>query len=121
MNLYQSEGAYVPDCLFAGNEVPVISKGIKIKIGQGNLKRGSIIAIDDATGEGVLVTKATLKSVVGVLTDELATDTASIISTVYQSGCFNGAELKFGSDITLKEADAELRKFGIFTKSVKGV
>lgn len=120
MNLYENVGTYVPDCLFAGNEVPVIPKGFKIKVGQGILKRGSVIAVDDATGEGILVTKATVKSIIGVLTDDVVTD-KSVISTVYQSGCFNASELKFGADITLKEADAELRKFGIFTKSVKGV
>ena len=123
-NLYQIEGTFVPDKLFLGNEIPVITKGGALKAQQGLLKRGSVI-VKDETGEGVLCTKINMeKGILGILTDDVTTATEGAtpsISTVYQTGYFNEAALILGTDTTLKDIELELRKLGIYTGTVKEV
>lgn len=123
-NLYQIEGTFVPDKLFLGNELSVLTKGVKLKAQQGLLKRGSVI-VKNETGEGVLCTKANMaEGILGILTDNVTTATEGTtvsISTVYQTGYFNEAALTLGIDTTLKDIELELRKLGIYTGTVKEV
>ena len=42
-NLVQNLDSFTPDNLFAGHEIPALVKGVTLKAGQGELKRGTVL------------------------------------------------------------------------------
>jgi len=54
-NLVQNLDSFTPDNLFAGHEIPVLTKGVKLEVGQGMLARGTVLgkatkAVGEVTG-----------------------------------------------------------------------
>jgi len=124
MGLVNNEFTYTPDALFAGSQIQVLTKGIELVGKQGILKRGSVIQID-ANGKGILATKVGIAlEVAGILTDDVETSTTlatTSIATVYETGYFNETALMVGSDATIADFKAILKKQDIFTNTVQGV
>lgn len=120
-NLYQDAGAFIPDNLFAGNELSVLTGGVTIAAGQGILRRGTVLGIVTASGKAVAVDKAAADGSnvpYGILTDDVDATTETN-ATVYISGVFNKNALFFGGDTdTAADYETELRKLGIFLKNV---
>lgn len=123
-NFIQNGEQFVPDKLFAGNQIPVLVKGVSLKGAQGKLERGTVIALDDDGNAGIADKIKTTDEIYGVLTDDVTTDeepTDLTIAEVYITGYFNSEALKFVEGTTLKDFELELRKLGIYTDNVKEV
>lgn len=116
-NLYETQGTFTPDNLFAGNSVPVLTRGITLVKNQGVIKRGTVVGIVTATGLSVPVDKAkTDGSQVpfGITTDTVdTTGTTDTKTTAYTSGLFNSKALLFGPSNTVADHRTKLRDAGI--------
>lgn len=120
-NLYEKNFDSVEmDNLFAGTEIPVIVKSVKLAAGQGILKRGTVLGIVSATKEAIAVDS--VKSDGGEKADCILTDTVDttgddpIVTTAYSSGLFNRNALTFGGSDTAEKHETRLRELGIFLK-----
>jgi len=125
-NLVQDGGSVTYNQIFAGNEVSALVKGIKLKVGQGVLKRGTVVGLITESGLGLLVNKVTTdgsQKAVGVLTDNVDTtvegEETSVLAQMYITGIFDGAALVFATGTTLSDYERELRTIGIYTKTVQ--
>lgn len=108
-----------PDDLHAGVEVPLLTKGVNLDAGQGELVRGSVIGIVTADGKGMLVDKvATNGSEVAkyVLATDVDTTAGEVMAVCYQSGLFHRGALVFGGDSTADDHADELRAVGIYLR-----
>lgn len=127
-NLYRKTGEFTPDRLVADNAIPLTAKGIMVAAGQGLLKRGTLLGPDsgglyrvtgskEPTGEEA----GTSEKKIGcdcILADNA--DTASdAAASAYVTGCFDSAALILAEGADIKSYEAELRKLGIFLKSVQ--
>ncbi len=104
------------DNLFAGTTVPVNQKSVQIKSGQGVLLRGTVLAIETATGLAVKVDSTKtggIETADCILTDDVDT-TTSVASTAYSSGLFNRNALIFGGADTTANHEKTLRTLGIY-------
>lgn len=117
-SLYQNTGTFTPDKLIADNAIPVTAKGIKIAKGEGILKRGTLMGpaadgtyrrTDSADGIGADC----------ILTDDVAAVLDSVVTTAYVSGTFNRAAIILPEGKDIADHETELRKLGIFLKSVQ--
>lgn len=116
-----AESAYVPDALFVDAAFPVLTKGVALKAVQGTLKRGSVIC-KNATGEYVLGSTTDSTRVIGVLADDATTATAgtdTTIATVYRTGHFNKALLKFAEGTTFESMEIALAGMGIYASGIR--
>jgi len=104
------------DNLFAGTTVPVNQKSVQLKAGQGVLLRGTVLAIETATGLAVKVDSTKtggIESADCILTDDVDTTTA-VANTAYSSGLFNRKALIFGGTDTAAKHEKTLRTLGIY-------
>lgn len=122
-NLYSEIGNYAPDNLIAGSEFPILTKGISLASGYGELKRGTVIAIINSSELAVPVDNSKndgSENPYGILTDNIDTGINetenNITSTAYISGLFNSKSLIFKADNTLADYEERLRELGIFIK-----
>lgn len=133
MNLYGNEETFVPDSIFAGNNIPVIIKGVNLApTASGSYVRGSVLMVS-ASGtaelldvsalentfivEGTVVTETKGAAIVGVLTDDVIVPVDGIVTTevsVYICGYFHKEALTFADGTTAATAELELRKLNIF-------
>ena len=117
-NLYETQGTFTPDNLFAGNSVPVLTRGITLTKNQGVIKRGTVVGIVTASGLAVPVDKAkTDGSQVpfAITTDTVDTNgTTDTKTTGYTSGLFNSKALIFAPSNTVADHRAKLRDAGIY-------
>ncbi|MCE4048031.1 head decoration protein [Bacillus sp. Au-Bac7] len=107
------------DNLFAGTSVPVNVKGVRLKSGQGLLVRGTVLAIEAATGLAVKVDSTKtggVESADCILTDNVDTTSSDVVSTAYSSGLFNRKALVFGGTDTADKHEKTLRTLGIYLK-----
>ena len=136
--MFEQIGEFKPDSLIAGNEFPIMKAGIGLKAGQGLLKRGSLI-MKGADGSGHFVgtiieseekESSTLSEettnaeiIFGILTDDYDTGTDALVDnipvTVYQTGEFNRAAVIVGEDTTIETYEDDMRKIGIYLRSVQ--
>lgn len=116
MDLVRQGEVFGVDKLIAGLEIPQMIKGARLASGQGVLKRGSILTLNE-DGEYVLIANAT-DLPEGVLTDDTDTN-IDTMAQMYQQGHFNRAELIFGEGITdISEITRSLRTINIMTSEV---
>lgn len=133
MNLYGNESEFIPDDLFAGNQIPVLIKGVNLApTVSGYYARGSVLMTSE-DGNAVLLNVSKLDStfavsgavatetkgsqIVGVLTDDTVVPIDGSTGTeasVYICGYFHGEALVFADGTTLQNAELELRKSNIF-------
>lgn len=117
-NLYETAGTFIPDNLFAGNSIPVITRGIILAKNQGVIKRGTVVGIITASGLSVPVDKAKedgSQIPFGITTDTIDTGIAEtdIKSTAYVTGLFNSKALSFGPGNATTDHEGKLRELGI--------
>lgn len=109
MNAFNQVGTFTPDNLIAGNQVPLLTKAIKLEVGEGTLKRGSIIS---ATGT---LANVTTTDIDGILTDDVVLDNGNTADgTIYITGEFKSACLTTAEDTTPSNFERELRILGIY-------
>jgi len=125
-NMVQDAGKYGYNEIFAGNEVVPMVKGVKLKTGQGVLKKGTVVGFITESVLGVAVNKAAVdgsKTAVGILTDDVDTtaqgEETYVLAQMYITGVFNGAALVFATGTVLSDYEGELRTLGIYTKTVQ--
>ena len=99
------------DNLFLTSETEELVKPIVVKQGQ-VLTRGSVLGIESASGECVLVDKSLdtgAEKAHCILTDDIDTTDSSKKTTGYFKGYFRGSKLVFGGTSALADHEAELR------------
>lgn len=133
MNLYGNEETFVPDSIFAGNNIPVIVKGVNLSpTASGIYTRGSVLMISKSGNVELLdeskldstftvadtVVKETKGStIVGVLTDDVIVPiegTETTEASIYICGYFHKEALTFAEGTTAEIVESELRKLNIF-------
>lgn len=121
-NLYEKIGEILPDNLIAGQEFPILIKGVTLAKNQGVLKRGTVLGIVTATGLAKLVDSTKTDGTQNadcILADDIDTGsgaaTTDFKATAYYTGLFNKNALIFGGDDAANH-EARLRDLGIFLK-----
>lgn len=109
--LMKKAGEIGQDNLIAGAFPPAEVTGIKIKAGEGQLSRGTVLAESD--GECVALSEATKGKAAYILTDDVDA-TEAVGTTGYRTGNFNTKALitKDSYELAAEDRDA-LRKYGI--------
>lgn len=104
--------------LIAGIVPPCETKAIQISAGQGQLKRGSLIAID-ATGAGTFAADLTSAKGAGILTDDVDA-TEATPALIYCKGNFNEDKVILSTGKAPTAGDKVIAEsFGIrFTKTI---
>ncbi len=104
-------GSVEQDDLIAGIYPPAVATGIQLAAGQGQLLRGTVLAV---SADGcVVLSAATAGKAAYILTDDVdATEAAG--TTAYRSGNFNTKALTVaeGYELTAEDRDS-LRKYDI--------
>lgn len=122
-NLYTDNfGSTTPDNLFAGTKHPVDVKSVVVLTGQGVLKRGTVVGIITASGKAKLVNSANAdgsQTAHAILTTDVDTTAADVVTTAYVSGQFNRKALVVGGSDTAAKHETQLRSLGIFMKDVQ--
>lgn len=118
------------DELFAGPEIPVMTKNVTIKSGS-TVVRGQLLSIDSGTGK-VIPTPAAVEAdaennidavpagvAVYIAKEAVDASTADKVATVYTSGFFNREKLVAVTGDTVSGHEAELRDVNIILSSLK--
>lgn len=118
--MYKQTGEFTPDKLIVGNEMPILTEGIKVAKGQGTLVRGTVVGILTTGGlaKPVDSTKSDgTQAPYAILTDDIdTTGDVDVTTTAYTTGLFNKDALTFGGADTVATHKTELRKLGIHLK-----
>ena len=120
-NMYKTTGEFTPDKLIADIAIPVTAKGVKIAAGQGALKRGTVLGVcADGTYKVTGSTDGD-KTVEAdcILTNDIDATESEAVTTAYISGCFNKNALILADGAEIATYETELRKLGIYLKSVQ--
>jgi hypothetical protein len=115
-------GSTTPDDLIAGTKHPIDVKGITVLTGQGVLKRGTVIGLLTTGGKGKVVDSSKsdgTQTADCILTDDIDTSSADVVTSAYISGEFNRSALIFGGTDVVAAHEATLRQKGIFLKDVQ--
>lgn len=115
--LNNNVGNFSPDNLFAGQDVPVLMKSVKLKSGQGVVKRGTVLGVITATGLAVPVDSSKTdgsENADSILVADVDTAAGDIGAEAYISGHFNRKALVFGGTDTASKHETKLRELGIF-------
>ncbi len=132
-NLFQTTGTFMPDNLITDNAIPITAKGIKVAKAEGILKRGTLMgraadgtykrtdtteSVTTGSGESATTTTKTIGADC-ILTDDVNATSASVVTSAYISGTFNPAAIILPTGKDIADHETELRKLGIFLKSVQ--
>ena len=116
----ENVGACAPEFLFASSKYPVSKVLMQVASGQGNLKRGTALALNTAGKCVILGTKETVKdnevlaTAAYILAEDVDATSADVTAEVYRSGHFIKNALVVKDDYTMTAADVEeFRKAGI--------
>ena len=116
--LNETMGVMTPDNLIYDNTFPVDTVIIKLRAGQGELLRGSVICMSSATNDGVIygteaIVDETLTACYILADDTDSTNT--IMAECYRSGHFSRNNLITKADISITNtSENEMRNAGIF-------
>ena len=119
--IYKTPGEFTPDKLIADNAIPVTAKGIKVASGQGKLERGTLLGVS-ADGTYKVTGSTDGESTVGcdcILTDSVDATDAAAVSTAFVSGTFNRDAIILAKGAVIATYETELRKLGIYLKTVQ--
>lgn len=112
-NLVSKVGETGQDKLIAKLFPPAETFGVKVKSGEGPLKRGSVLVLED-NGEYTLLATGTTGKANCVLADDVDATSAAAVGVAYRTGHFNIKALITKNEYALTTADKEaLRKGGI--------
>ena len=110
------------DELFAGPEIPVMTKNVTIKSGS-IVVRGQLLSIDSDTDKVIPTPAAGGGTPAGVAVyiakEAVDASTADKVATVYTSGYFNREKLVAVTNDTVSGHEAELRDVNIILSSLK--
>ena len=110
------------DELFAGPEIPVMTKNVTIKSGS-IVVRGQLLSIDSDAGKVIPTPAAGDNTPAGVAVyiakEAVDASTADKVATVYTSGYFNREKLVAVTNDTVSGHEAELRDVNIILSSLK--
>lgn len=115
--LFSNLDSFTPDNLFAGNDVPVLTKAVTLQGGQGVLKRGTVLGIITASGLAVKVNSGNTdgsQTAQYILAEDVDTTDGDVSAIAYRSGHFNRQALIFGGTDTAEQHETRLRELGIF-------
>ncbi|MCM1307572.1 MAG: head decoration protein [Butyrivibrio sp.] len=116
-SLFNTIGEHTPDNLIADCAFPKTAKGIKIAKGEGVLPRGALLGkAEDGTYK--LAGKETVEADC-ILTDPVNAEDEDVIAAAYVSGTFNRAAITVAEGASVDNYETELRKLGIYLKSVQ--
>lgn len=110
---------FIPDNLFAGNVMPVVTEAVTIASGAGVLTRGTVLGRITASGKCVAVNSGNAdgsQDPYAVLAHDVDATAADAVASVYLTGEFNEDELSFGGTDTADTHRVACRKIGIFFK-----
>ncbi len=111
-DLCRKVGEVGQDNLIAKLWPPAETFAVKVKSGEGVLKRGSVLALNE--GEYTLLSTETTGKANCILADDVDATEAEAVAVAYRTGHFNAKALMLKEGYTLSEADREeLRKDGI--------
>ena len=122
--LYRNTGEFTPDRLVADNAIPLTTKGIAVAAGQGTLKRGTLVG----PGEdgSYRVTGSAEKDGGGktccdcILADDVDTSGEdAVVTAAYVTGSFNRGAVILAEGADIGSYETDLRRLGIFLKSVQ--
>lgn len=93
------------DNLFYSNNVPAIANGVIVASGQGELKRGTLLA---KTADNKMIVLGSAEGTADcVLTDDIDATDADVETTAYIQGNFNINALIVADEYTITEADKD--------------
>lgn len=128
-NLYKKIGEFTTDKLIAGNAIPLTAKGITVAKGQGVLKRGTLLGIAHDMTYKQTDTTETYEGGSGSQTDTIGADcilcedidatNSAVVTSAYVTGEFNSAAIILPDEKHIETHEAELRKLGLYIKSVQ--
>ena len=112
--LERKVGSMGRDTLIAKLFPPAETFGVKVAAGQGQLKRGTVLALGE-NGTYTMLAAATTGKANCVLADDVdASGEAAVTAVAYRTGHFNSKALIMAKDYTLTQTDKEeLRHGGI--------
>lgn len=113
--LHTQEGMDYDKLLAVPNRAPINSLKVTVATGE-NLKRGTIVTLDTATGKVKAVTVKT-QEVYGILAEDCDATSADVESVIYTNGDFNAEALILGTvtdSSTVADYAASARKVDIF-------
>jgi hypothetical protein len=123
-DLYSTIGTFERDNLCAGQDIPVLTKGITLAKGQGIINRGTVLGIitesgllkpvDSSKTDGTQTANCILTDTVNT-GDSTATEDST--ATAYISGLFNASALTFGGSDTYAKHQENLRSLGIYLQN----
>lgn len=109
------------DGLIGGTYPHIITGGVTLAAGSGQLKRGTVLGKVTASGNYTIADSSkTDGSQIGsaILIDD--TDaTEAINAEVYLTGMFNAEKLTFGGSDTREKQEDNLRNYGIYLTTLK--
>lgn len=107
------------DELIFDDKIPFVTKSVVLKQGQGVLVRGTVLGIETATGEAILVDSAATdgsQEADCILADTIDTTNESVTYVAYASGRFNRKALVVGGADDVEKHEGRLRGLGIYLK-----
>lgn len=113
-SLVKKVGSVGQDNLIAKPFPPAEPFGVKVAAGEGQLKRGTVLALGE-DGSYTMLAAATTGKANCVLADDVdASGETAVTAVAYRTGHFNSKALIMAEGYTLTQADKEeLRKGGI--------
>lgn len=131
-NMFKTTGTFVPDQLIVDNSIPITVKGIKVAKGEGVLRRGTLLGIandgmyrrTDTAGspsgeEEIAETASMVVGVDCILADDVDATLDTVVTTAYITGTFNRAAVILPEGKEVSAYETELRKLGIFLRTVQ--
>lgn len=110
-------GEFNPDNLIYDSKLSYDTKTISIPSGQGEVKRGTLIAFTDPDAPGVIWTGAEGEVANCIICDDVDTgDTegSTTVAHAYRTGHFTRQALILGEDELTKKAEKQLEDAGIY-------
>ena len=127
--MYKTTGEFSPDKLIVGNKIPVTTKGVLVAAEQGFLQRGTVLGRSSSgeykitgTEETSVEGEGTAANMVGcdcILAEDVYTTDIGVVAAVYVTGAFNRDALILAEGVEIDSYETELRKLGIFLKTVQ--
>jgi len=119
MKYFKKESEFVPDKLFAGSSIPVLTGFAEIESGQGIVKRGTLIG-KSSDGKFYIMGSSETADIVpyGILADTVDTADEKVNAAVYLSGIFNRSAVFAAEGADISGYEYELRKLLIYFENV---
>ena len=121
MEYFKKESEFIPDKLFAGLKIPVLTGFAEIESGQGVLRRGTLIGKSGSGKYFILGSEVSGETNIvpyGILADSVDTADEKVNTTVYSSGIFNRSAVFAAEGTDISEYEYEFRKLSIYFEDV---